>query len=352
MSSSTSIELKLSLNDTTRLMTFPSSPAPVWANFAARVKERFSLEALPSAVIYVDSDGDEITMSSDAELAELWQSSADLFESLTLLVVLPLLTTPQPAARSPETIELLGSIAAALEQDPSLVHDLRNIVHSVCGPMRHGRHHRPHHHHHSFFSGSGGFGGRGRGKKEGRHGGWKMREESETSDTETEEQPSHDEGEKHNNKKKHRGSRKGFRHRRHHHRCDPHSPPFPFYGPLPCCAIRHAHHAPPPPPAHFQHHFHPPPPPHSSTFHPGPPFPPAACFFSDPNDEPNVFDRPPPPPPHLGRFGHPPSHGTHRGRRSHGLDARGGHGEFGRGRFHSASPGYAEMEEGFAQFGF
>ncbi|GAA5900402.1 hypothetical protein JCM5296_001418 [Sporobolomyces johnsonii] len=346
MSSPNSIEIKLSLNETTRLLTFPSSPAPAWANFAARVKERFSLDDLPSAVLYVDNDGDEITVSSDAELAELWQSSADSFDSLTLLVVEPPAATPQPPARSPETLELLGSVAAALEQDPSLVHDLRNIVHSVCGPMRHGRH--PHdHHHHPFFGGRGDFGGRGRGKKGGRRGGWKMREESETSDTETEEQLSYDEGEKDKKKKKHRGSRKGFKQHR-HRRFDPHSPPFPFYGPSPCCATPpppHPHHGPPPPPPppHTQHHFHHP------LFHPGPP-PPPAPFFSEHEDE-DFFG----PPRHRGHFGgHPPSHHHHHGRRSHGFGARGGRGGggFGRGGFQSAPHGYAEMEEDFAQFGF
>ncbi|GAA5877656.1 hypothetical protein JCM1840_004969 [Sporobolomyces johnsonii] len=351
MSSPNTIEIKLSLDETTRLLTFPSSPAPVWANFAARVKERFSLDALPSAVLYVDNDGDEITVSSDAELAELWQSSADSFDSLTLLVVAPPAATPQPPARSPETLELLGSVAAALEQDPSLVHDLRNIVHSVCGPMRHGRH--PHHHHQPFFGGRGGFGGRGRGKKGGRRGGWKMREESETSDTETEEQFSYDEGEKADKKKKkHRGSHKGFKQHR-HRRFGPHSPPFPFYGPSPCCATPpppHAHHGPPPPPPppHTQHHFHHP------LFHPGPP-PPPAPFFSEHEDE-DFFS----PPRHRGHFGHVPPHSHHarHGRRSHGFGGgatRGGRGGFGRGTgFHSAphAHGYAEIEEDFAQFGF
>ncbi|GAA5973721.1 hypothetical protein JCM11641_005099 [Rhodosporidiobolus odoratus] len=245
------LDLKLSHGEETRLLTLPASPAPTWDDFVAQVKQRFSLAATPSAVTYGDEEGDEITVSSDAELTELFATSAGE-TSLSLIVVTSTKEPASPPTRSPETVELLDKVRKALEHDLTLAHDLRHIVHDVLGPPppphpHHFRHHHPDRHF-GKFGHHGGRGGRVKGP-----GRWEMRQEHSASssssdvdaDSVTEKQPSpENEGRHTHGERQHRGGRKGHKYGR----------GFPHH---------HDFFAPPPPPPHHSHH-HPPPPGHES----------------------------------------------------------------------------------------
>ncbi|GAA5896999.1 hypothetical protein JCM6882_007329 [Rhodosporidiobolus microsporus] len=257
------LDLKLALDNETRLLSLPAATAPTWNDFVSQVQERFALESPPTAVTYIDDDGDEITLSSDAELAELFASSAgDTSLSLALVVNNAINTSSAehagPPPRSPETLALLKSVRQALEKDFTLAHDLRKVVHDVLGPPPRFRHfHHPRH----GFAPRGGRGGRGRGRGSLHHGAGRLemkdrcrREDKEDpassssshSDSddddasETEKQPSPPVDGKHRRGK---SGRKGFKH---HHRAVP-----ARFGPPPFHPAHHGAFPPPPPPGSF-----------------------------------------------------------------------------------------------------
>ncbi|GAA5917838.1 hypothetical protein JCM6882_000836 [Rhodosporidiobolus microsporus] len=338
------LDLKLTLDNETRLLSLPAATAPTWNDFVSQVQQRFALEMPPTAVTYVDDDGDEITLSSDAELAELFASSAG-DTSLSLAIVVDNATKSSsaepegPPPRSPETVALLKSVRQALEKDFTLVHDLREVVHDVLGPPPRFRHfHHPKH----GCSPRGGRGGRGRGAFHHGPGRWEMRDRcrrgekedsasSSSSNTdsddndasETEKQPSPPVEGKHC-----RGKRsKGFKH--HHHAFPAHFGPPPFH------PTHHGAFPPPPPPGSFSplNFFGQGPPPpspfghrhghghvkksHKHGFHHHPPPPPPPHFAFE-------FDGPPPFPDsfgegHVGFFKRQLPHfeGHKHGRRQH-----------------------------------
>ncbi|KAI5477903.1 P-TEFb-associated cyclin-dependent protein kinase Cdk9 [Pseudohyphozyma bogoriensis] len=125
--------------DQTRNIPLPSSPAPTWDELATQVKQRFGLENTTEFVLrFTDSDGDLITVSSDVELAELWDSIKDEFEDLKFIVVVrqasvtpTLAADDEDATPSAETQELLDQIKAAIEKDPSVIGHIRDTVHSI-----------------------------------------------------------------------------------------------------------------------------------------------------------------------------------------------------------------------------
>ncbi|ORY90617.1 hypothetical protein BCR35DRAFT_103646 [Leucosporidium creatinivorum] len=286
--------LKFALPDaTTRLVSFPATPIPTFDSLATAIQERFDLSTTPTALVYTDEDEDEITLSSDVEVAELWTyfSSAEggeAFEVRKFAIIL----LEEPAATeadSEKKKELLESIQQALKADPSLVGPIHGLLHEALGKsLGGGRHGEKHGHHHHPFGPRGFGGGRG-GFKGGKHhhgrGRWEMREQS---DSESESSEDEDDKKKKKNKKcKH-----------HKHRGPPPPPPFPhpgFFGFGP----------PPPPPfggrSRHHHHFGPPPPPPPPGFGP----------------HPSPFDAPPPPPHpfhgfgkhHGGKHGHGHGHG-------------------------------------------
>lgn len=73
--SQTMITFKLHdpLTETTRRITLPS-PAPSWAILSAKISFLFSIPANNVAVSYIDFDGDEVTLSTDDELEEFYES--------------------------------------------------------------------------------------------------------------------------------------------------------------------------------------------------------------------------------------------------------------------------------------
>ncbi|BGP37170.1 hypothetical protein JCM10450v2_001076 [Rhodotorula kratochvilovae] len=261
-----SIDIKLSHGGTgeTRLVSLPVQPAPSWAELAEQIQQRFALEVPPPKVTYLDDEGDEITLSTDEELAELWCANAT--ETTLAFVFNPVERTIEDNgkhARDAEQAALLESIRKALEKDASLAHDIREVVHDVLGAPRHFRHfHHPRHPHTHFDGhrgrGRGGRGGLGKGGRH--HGRWDLRSpareleedssDSSDSDSVTEKQDEEKEprGRRHGGRSGRKG--KGFKHGRF-------APEHPFAGP--------------PPPHHHHHHHHragpPPPPPGPPPFH-------------------------------------------------------------------------------------
>lgn len=61
------------LTETTRRITLPS-PAPSWAVLAGKISFLFSIPTNNVAVSYIDYDGDEVTLSTDDELEEFYES--------------------------------------------------------------------------------------------------------------------------------------------------------------------------------------------------------------------------------------------------------------------------------------
>ncbi|GAA5845189.1 hypothetical protein JCM11251_003709 [Rhodosporidiobolus azoricus] len=228
------LDLKLSLNDETRRLSLQAASAPAWKDFAVQVQQRFALDSPPVAMTYIDDEGDKITLSSDAELAELFAASAGE-TSLSLSVVSDWTTRSssamlsQPPPRAPETLALLDSVRAGLRKDLTLVHDLRNILHEVA-PHSHHRQNRHHEHRGRPYA------RRGRGGRDGRglyHHGTdrfevkdRLHRQSQDDSASTTSASRDDEGDFGTEKQPtspveeewHRetGSRKGFKHDHHH----------------------------------------------------------------------------------------------------------------------------------------
>lgn len=292
----------------TRIVSLPTEPAPTWTDLVQHIQQRFSLEQAPTRATYVDDDGDEITLSTDDELRELWLgSAAELRLTLSFSVARLVHDHEHERVRDAEQKALLDSVRDALEQDASLAHDLREVVHDVLGAPHHPH---PRHHHHPYsHSGS----RRGRSGRHGfggghRHERWERRSRSRTLEGDSSSGDSS--GSDSDTDKEQGGERRcgpgGRRRGKHGERAssstssspslsvawltlgpaDGHSPP------------RHRYPGTPPPPPHPRHGHHgrhgapmppPPPPPHG-------PLPPLAF---------NIFPPPPPPPfsPHGGRHG-------------------------------------------------
>lgn len=304
------LDLKLTHADTgeTRLVTFPTQPAPTWAQLVEHIKQRFALQQAPTNVIYLDEEGDEITLSSDDELEELWLASATE-TNLSFTFSAALQDAQGAPARDAEQTALLDAVRAALEKDTSLAHDLREVVHDVLGAPRHFRHF---HHPRAHFGPRGGSRGGRQGFEGGRHhyGRWDMRSRSRTLEADSSSSDSGSEADELNEKSEEKGERRGRGGRRGRkggrqgrgtsrsllpacrgpliHPPSPSDDRFPPIHPFPGPP-------PPPPPPHGRHRGHgmPPPPPPP----PGPPGPPPFAFG---------FFAPPPPPPfpfHGGRHG-------------------------------------------------
>ncbi|GAA6030101.1 hypothetical protein JCM8097_009256 [Rhodosporidiobolus ruineniae] len=328
------VDLKLTLaSGETRVLSLPASPAPSWSALSSSIQQRFALDAPPTAVTYLDDDGDEITLSSDAELAELFAAQAGE-TTFSLLVVLPSLDKPAgPPPRSPETVALLDAVRTALEADFTLAHDLRSVVHDVLREKGRFRHF-----HHSKNGFAGGRGGR---HPHAHHHGQRFhhhRRDFEETSSSSEEEEDDDESvtekqaspEQENDKGE---SRHKHKHGRRGHKDHARFPPHPdFFGP---------------PPPHFARGFEgafpPPPPPHHAFvdmdfFPPGPPGGRRHHHGKKGGKHAQAFHHhpPPPPPPHFAFFDaeeadfrhafvhHPFFAGGQE--RGHGLGGRGGAG--------------------------
>ncbi|GAA5902840.1 hypothetical protein JCM8208_006489 [Rhodotorula glutinis] len=154
------IDLKLShaVTGETRIVSLSAQPAPTWVALMQHIQQRFALDKAPTKVTYVDNDGDEITLSSDDELRELWLGSVtEPNLSLTFSVARPVDVKEHEPVRDAEQLALLDSVRVALEKDASLAHDVREVVHNVLAAPRHGHHH---HHSHPHFGSRGNGGGR------------------------------------------------------------------------------------------------------------------------------------------------------------------------------------------------
>ncbi|GAA5850927.1 hypothetical protein JCM8547_009133 [Rhodosporidiobolus lusitaniae] len=258
------VDVKLTHKDETRLLSLPATQAPSWTDLASQVQQRFALDSPPTALTYVDEDGDEITVSSEAELAELFSASVGETSLSFSLVLEQDKQKDDKPARSPEMVALLDNVREALKKDLTLVDDLRSVVHDVLPPPPFPPHHHFRHFHHpkhgfAGFSFRGRGGCRGGGRRGGRHGRWEMRQPSDSSsssssDSEgegesvTEKQPS-PANYQNEIRRKHGHERhgKGFKHRGH---------PFPPPSFGPPSAHRHHRHGycgafPPAPPSGF-----------------------------------------------------------------------------------------------------
>ncbi|KAM0747469.1 hypothetical protein T439DRAFT_383114 [Meredithblackwellia eburnea MCA 4105] len=155
-----SFEFKFTDGKTTRLLTLATVSAPTWAALSTQIRERFSLKesdvSTTSSLSYQDSDGDTITLSSDAELTELWASlKATNFATVedlkfTFHRALP---SSSNSDDNPEKTQLLNAIQAQLLQDPSFGHELREAVFAARTQTGAGE---ARFHPYSFFGGRGG----------------------------------------------------------------------------------------------------------------------------------------------------------------------------------------------------
>ncbi|GAA5844970.1 hypothetical protein JCM9279_000064 [Rhodotorula babjevae] len=310
------IDVKLSYAATgeTRLVSLPVQPAPTWAELVQHIQQRFALTQSPTKVTYVDDEGDEITVSSDDELRELWLGSAtepNLSLTFDASVASRVGDDEHERVRDAEQKALLDSVRDALEKDASLAHDLGKVVHDVLGPARL-PHHHGHHRPYSNFASPRGRGGRtGLGGARGRHHErWEMHsrsrplEDDASSSSGSSGTDSDMDREGAGGRRSGRGG--GRRSGKHGEDC-PSPPHRHFPGPPPPHPRRghHGHHgAPMPPPPPGPPHG-PPPPPFAFGFF-GPPPPPPSPF--PPHDHrrgmkhrpPPFFPPGPPPPPHHG----------------------------------------------------
>ncbi|KAL8291803.1 hypothetical protein RQP46_002061 [Phenoliferia psychrophenolica] len=328
----TTIDLKLSLGPTTRRIPIRSSPAPTWSALESLIQARFGLDATTDSLqlVYTDSEGDKVTLSSDVELVELWDATDAVksFEEDNRFEVV--LRKTAPAANATEELsnaKIIEMVQKKLTEDPAFKHELREAVRSTGrGGGRHrggpGHHPHPHPHPHPDFGGGHPRGPPGHGHDHGQ-GRWEMRdlESDSTTSSDSDDEPKDPEKptdpdapkehKKHGKHGKCGGGGKRHSHGHHHH--GPPPPP-PHHGPPP-----HPH-----PHSHFSHHQH-------SWAHPPPP-PPHHFGYGGPSTTPfhshGMFGPPPPPPaPHS-----PPHHfgGGRRGGMRGGFG--GGHG---RGGHHS-----------------
>ncbi|GAA5979045.1 hypothetical protein JCM10908_002785 [Rhodotorula pacifica] len=212
-----SISLKLSRGDETRVLSLPVQPVPAWTDMAASIAERFQLGNPPSAVTYLDNEGDQITVSSNVEVEDMWRSFGGKSSASIGVVAGAAAEHDGRSGHSAETEKLLDSIRDALATHPSIAFDIYAILNDPHRPPR-GPPCDPRHDHHGGRGGRGGLGGCARGRGGGRHG--------------------------------HHGGRHGpFDH------APGDFPPFPFFPPPPPTSHLHPHAPPPPPP--FGHLFGP-----------------------------------------------------------------------------------------------
>jgi len=81
----TSTQFKLSKrDDVTRRITFPNEPA--WASLAAKIESLYGIPIDKIGVSYVDSDGDEVTLSSQEELQDFYQLSHQPSQAIKFVV--------------------------------------------------------------------------------------------------------------------------------------------------------------------------------------------------------------------------------------------------------------------------
>ncbi|KWU45793.1 hypothetical protein RHOSPDRAFT_32724 [Rhodotorula sp. JG-1b] len=160
-----SISLKLSRGDETRVLSLPVQPIPTWQDLAASLAERFQLDEGPSAVTYLDHEGDQITVSSDVELKDMWHSFAGK-SSVSVGVVAPFAHADHSNGRSAATEKLLESIRDAVAADPSVAFDIHGILAGSAIPI----HGSPHGDRHGHPGGRRGGRGGGRGGRGGWHG--------------------------------------------------------------------------------------------------------------------------------------------------------------------------------------
>ncbi|GEM11930.1 phox/Bem1p domain containing protein [Rhodotorula toruloides] len=172
----TSVPVKVTLHSasdspTTRALVLPTETAPSWDALRVLIQQRFTFGTAPTTLSYIDADGDEITLSSSEEVAELWTVVRNGG-------VLSFSIGHHQEPTSPiDNVALLASVEKALEGDHSFGRDLRSLVKSAGshdGRSRHDRsresalhgHHAYRRDHHGHVSGKlgrigGNNGGRG-----------------------------------------------------------------------------------------------------------------------------------------------------------------------------------------------
>ncbi|BGP29303.1 hypothetical protein JCM10296v2_001041 [Rhodotorula toruloides] len=119
----------------TRSLLLPAEPAPSWDALTAIIQQRFSLDTAPAALTYIDAHGDEITVSSSEEVAELWPAALD-DGTLSFSI-----GASQTRSSTVDTGTLLASVRRALASDPSFAPELHGFVRAA---LRSGGHSHPH----------------------------------------------------------------------------------------------------------------------------------------------------------------------------------------------------------------
>ena len=82
------------LNDLTRRVSFPT--LPTWSVLAAKIQSLYSIPLEYIAVSYIDSDGDEVTLSSEEELRDFYYSTAKDPQTVFKFTVLDLSSLRAP----------------------------------------------------------------------------------------------------------------------------------------------------------------------------------------------------------------------------------------------------------------
>src|ERR1700750_1184929 len=103
MTSTISFKLKSKDSTITRRLSFsPSSPPPTWQHLSQKIGLLFSIPPEKVAVSYIDQDEDEVTLSSQEELVDFYNTN-DNSDTVKFYVVDLRIPRRAPAFSSPPT---------------------------------------------------------------------------------------------------------------------------------------------------------------------------------------------------------------------------------------------------------
>ncbi|KAK4705075.1 hypothetical protein P7C70_g1134, partial [Phenoliferia sp. Uapishka_3] len=126
------ISVKISHGESLRVVSFAAQPAPTWSSLEDAIKERFDL-ADTVVLQYTDTDGDWITISTDAELRELWPPTQKIFYVHNTSDLPPPLKsvddkTPETSAEREAFLDCLDSVVFSEDKPESAVEFWRHVV--------------------------------------------------------------------------------------------------------------------------------------------------------------------------------------------------------------------------------
>lgn len=103
------ITFKLTQQDENVLRKAAFNRAPQWDELAAKVEDLFKLPASEVALSYTDSDGDDVTISTDEELADFYAQSKG--KTVVKLTVIRLAPRAPSVAQVPDNFAMHGDIS-------------------------------------------------------------------------------------------------------------------------------------------------------------------------------------------------------------------------------------------------